>query len=110
MVKEHNATDRATRVAWRPRELAAQSGIPVRTIYGWIAAGLLPAARIGSRTLLILNEDWWSLLQAHRTAHPPSRRSVVTPQTSTAGSGAPLTHSSPLGPTPSAPDGEGKMR
>lgn len=57
-------TDLPNKSFLKPATVAKRLDIPVKTLYGWIAEGKVPAYRIaGSRTLRIKSEDVEKLAQ-----------------------------------------------
>jgi excisionase family DNA binding protein len=50
----------------KPREVAAQLKVTLRTVYGWIAAGELASVRLSSRARRISQEDLDRFLAARR--------------------------------------------
>jgi hypothetical protein len=49
--------------------LAAESGIPLKTLYGCCApAGDLPVIRFSRRRIYVQRDDWTAWLERHRTA------------------------------------------
>jgi len=56
-----------TRQSFRVRELAKLHNIAPTTIYGWIAAGMLPASKVGG-VVLVSVEAWDGFLAKSRAA------------------------------------------
>jgi excisionase family DNA binding protein len=50
----------------KPRDVAAQLDVTLRTVYGWIAAGKLASVRLSSRARRISQEDLDRFLAARR--------------------------------------------
>jgi excisionase family DNA binding protein len=60
------------------RQLADWWGVPIGTLYAWVAQGVIPHVRLGSRCVRFERDVVEAWLSKRRTPAPPSGRSPST--------------------------------